>query len=123
MTEAYAAELRALAHAAAADVGVVLPEGVYAALPGPAYETPAEVRMLAAIGADAGGMSTAPETIAAVHMRARVLGISRITNAAAGLGDAPLSHQEVTEAAAGVRATFVALLDAILGRLAARGTP
>jgi purine-nucleoside phosphorylase len=119
MTRAYDPELRALARQAAAELGVVLPEGVYAALPGPAYETPAEIRMLDAIGADAAGMSTAPETIAAVHMGARVLGISCITNHAAGTGGgAPLSHAEVTETAARVRTTFVALLDAILGRLA-----
>jgi purine-nucleoside phosphorylase len=118
MTTAYHPELRELARAAARDVAVELDEGVYAALPGPAYETPAEIRMLGAVGADAAGMSTVPETIAAVHMGARVLGISCITNQAAGLGGAPLSHAEVTETADRVRGRFIALLDAILGRLA-----
>jgi purine-nucleoside phosphorylase len=120
MTRAYDPALRLLAHEAARSIGVSLGDGVYAALPGPAYETPAEIGMLAAIGADAAGMSTAPETVAAVHMGARVLGISCITNHAAGLGlGAPLSHAEVTETADRVRGEFVALLDAILGRLAA----
>jgi purine-nucleoside phosphorylase len=118
MTRAYDPALRELARAAAKGLGFELDEGVYAALPGPAYETPAEIGMLRAIGADAAGMSTAPEVVAAVHMGARVLGISCITNAAAGVTGAALSHDEVTETATRVRDRFVALLDAILGRLA-----
>lgn len=114
MTEAYAAALRELARGAAARLGVELAEGVYAALSGPTYETPAEVRMLAALGADATGMSTVPEVIVANHMGARVLGISCITNKAAGLSGHALSHEEVTETATRIRATFQGLLREII---------
>lgn len=117
MTRAYAPELRELARAAAAELGVELAEGVYASLPGPTYETPAEVRMLRTLGADATGMSTVPEVIVANHMGAKVLGISCITNKAAGMSDAPLSHDEVTETATRVRATFESLLEGILARI------
>ena len=123
MTRAYAAELRALARAAAAKTGVTLQEGVYVAMPGPTYETPAEVQMLQKLGADATGMSTVPEVIVARHMGARVIGISCITNHAAGITGEELSHDEVTETASRVRATFEALLDAILGELVAKGEP
>jgi purine-nucleoside phosphorylase len=119
MTKAYAPELRALAQAAAAGAGIHLEEGVYAAMPGPTYETPAEVRMLRGLGADAVGMSTVPEVCVARHMGARVIGISCITNQAAGITGHELSHEEVTETATRVRATFERLLDAILERLAA----
>ena len=85
MTRAYAPELRALARDAAAAAGVTLEEGVYVAMPGPTYETPAEVRMLQGLGADATGMSTVPEVCVARHMGARVIGISCITNQAAGI--------------------------------------
>jgi purine-nucleoside phosphorylase len=123
MTRAYAPELRELARAAAQSIGVQLAEGVYAALPGPSYETPAEVKMLGILGASAAGMSTAPETIVANHMGKRVLGISCITNKAAGVTGEALSHDEVTETAARVRETFEALLDAVLAALAqAEGT-
>ncbi|HEY1554545.1 MAG TPA: purine-nucleoside phosphorylase [Kofleriaceae bacterium] len=121
MTHAYAPELRALAKEAASAAGVRLEEGVYVAMPGPTYETPAEVSMLQRLGADATGMSTVPEVVAARHMGARVVGISCITNQAAGLSGAPLTHQEVTETAARVRSTFESLLDAILAQLVARG--
>jgi purine-nucleoside phosphorylase len=117
MTTAYAQELRVLAKRAAAAAGIELQEGVYVAMPGPCYETPAEVRMLQLLGADATGMSTVPEVCVARHMGARVIGISCITNQAAGITGQPLSHQEVTETAARVRATFERLLDAILGAL------
>jgi purine-nucleoside phosphorylase len=121
MTTAYAPELRALAKAAAAARGIALEEGVYVAMPGPTYETPAEVNMLQRLGADATGMSTVPEVVVARHMGARVIGISCITNQAAGITGEPLTHEEVTETANRVRATFESLLDAIIGQLVARG--
>jgi purine-nucleoside phosphorylase len=121
MTRAYAGELRALAKRAAATTGTALQEGVYVAMPGPTYETPAEVKMLQTLGADATGMSTVPEVIVARHMGARVIGISCITNHAAGITGEELSHAEVTETAARVRTTFEGLLDAILAELVAAG--
>lgn len=121
MTRAYAPELRALVKEVAAAAQIELQEGVYVAMPGPTYETPAEVQMLQRLGADATGMSTVPETIVARHMSARVIGISCITNHAAGITGHELSHAEVTETATRVRATFERLLDAILAGLVARG--
>lgn len=118
MTEAYDARLRELAVAAGREVGLALRQGVYAALPGPQYETPSEVRMLRGLGADLVGMSTVPEVIAAVHMGARVLGLSCCTNLAAGISPHKLSHAEVTETADRVRAQFTALLSRVLGKLA-----
>ncbi len=114
MTEAYDPALRRLAVRAGAALGLALREGVYACLPGPSYETPAEVRMVRTLGADLVGMSTVPEVIAARHMGARVLGISCVTNLAAGIGREKLSHAEVTETAERVRETFTALLDKIV---------
>jgi len=119
LTLAYDPALRRLAQAAALELGLTLREGVYAGLGGPAYETPAEVRMLRGLGADLVGMSTVAEVIAARHMGARVLGVSLVTNLAAGLSPSLLSHDEVTAAAAAARATFSALLHGVLGRLAA----
>lgn len=121
MTRAYAPELRAHVRAAAAAAGIALAEGVYCAMPGPSYETPAEVAMLQRLGGDATGMSTVPEVCVARHMGARVIGISCITNQAAGLTGAALSHDEVTETATRVRATFERLLDATLAALAQHG--
>lgn len=121
MTRSYAAELRQLAHDVAARQNVALREGVYVAMPGPCYETPAEVRMLQVLGADATGMSTVPEVVAARHMGARVLGMSCITNLAAGLTGETLSHDEVTATATRVRSTFESLLDGILAEMVARG--
>jgi purine-nucleoside phosphorylase len=121
MTKAYAPELRTLVKEAAASVNVPLEEGVYVAMPGPTYETPAEVKMLQTLGADATGMSTVPEVCVARHMGARVIGISCITNQAAGITGKELSHDEVTETATRVRATFESLLDAILTKLDACG--
>ena len=120
MTRAYPKELRALAREVAHSLDLELAEGVYAGSSGPSYETPAEIKMLEVLGADATGMSTVPEVIAAVHMGARVLGISCITNWAAGLGPGrPLSHDEVTETAEQVRGKFEELLARIVDRLGA----
>jgi purine-nucleoside phosphorylase len=94
-------------------------EGVYAALPGPSYETPAEIRYLRTIGADLVGMSTVPEVIAARHSGIRVLGISCVTNAAAGILDQPLDHKEVLETAERVKTQFIALLKMVIPRMAA----
>ena len=113
LTEAYSARLRALARAE----DPTLAEGVYAALPGPHYETPAEIRMLRSLGADLVGMSTALETIAARHLGAKVLAISLVTNPAAGLSTQPLDHTEVLAAARTSAARIGALLSAVLPRL------
>jgi purine-nucleoside phosphorylase len=117
MSEVYTPALRQIARAAGEEVGLSLREGVYAALPGPSYETPAEVRMMRILGADLIGMSTVPEAIVARHMGARVLGLSCVTNLAAGISEHPLSHDEVTETAARVREPFVRLLERILQRI------
>ncbi len=117
LSEAYSSTLRALASRAADAAGITLREGVYAGLAGPSYETPAEIEMLRRLGGDAVGMSTVPEVIAANHMDARVLGISCITNLAAGSGP-ELSHDDVTETTRRVETTFVALLSGILEELA-----
>jgi len=98
MSAAYDPALRALAHEIARSAGVVLHEGVYAGLLGPSFETPAEIRMLATLGAQAVGMSTVLEVIAARARGIRVLGISTITNLAAGIANRPLDHQEVLDA-------------------------
>ncbi|MCZ7681670.1 MAG: purine-nucleoside phosphorylase [Sandaracinaceae bacterium] len=118
MSEAYDRNLRALAEQVAAARGLTLAHGVYAGLLGPSYETPAEVRMMCRVGADAVGMSTVLEVIAARHMGMRVLGVSCITNLAAGISATPLSHEEVTETAARVRGAFEGLLRGVLERLA-----
>ncbi|HTB97256.1 MAG TPA: purine-nucleoside phosphorylase [Terracidiphilus sp.] len=97
MTEAYSKRLRSLAQQAARDEGITMEEGVYAAVTGPSFETPAEIRAFRTMGATLVGMSTVPETIVARHMGVEVLGISCVTNKAAGLGGRPLSHEEVFE--------------------------
>ena len=117
MTEVYSTRLRRLAAEAAAARGVAVTHGVYAACLGPSYETPAEIRYLRAIGADAVGMSTVPEAIAARHMGLDVLGISCITNMAAGVLPQPLRHGDVLETARRVRGAFTALLEGIIERL------
>jgi purine-nucleoside phosphorylase len=117
MTEVYSARLRAIADRAAETTGVAITHGVYVAVHGPSYETPAEIRFLRTIGADAVGMSTVPEAIAARHMGLEVLGISCITNMAAGVLPAALDHEEVMETARRVRGSFIALIEGILERL------
>ncbi len=117
MTEVYSSRLRGIADRAGKAIDLLLPHGIYAALMGPSYETPAEIRYLRTIGVDAVGMSTVPEAIAARHMKMDVLGISCITNMAAGVLPQPLDHAEVMETAARVRGQFVALLEGILGQL------
>jgi len=114
MTYAYDPGLKATARRAAKERGITLKEGVYAWMTGPSYETPAEIRYLRTIGADAAGMSTVPEAIAAVHAGMKVLGVSLITNLAAGVLDRPLSHQEVIETAKAAAARFEALAEGIL---------
>jgi purine-nucleoside phosphorylase len=117
MSEVYSKRLRMLAGDAARAQGFALAHGVYAALHGPSYETPAEIRYLRTIGADAVGMSTAPEAIVARHIGMDVLGISCITNMAAGVLPQPLVHDEVMEVARRVRTEFCALLEGIVERL------
>jgi purine-nucleoside phosphorylase len=119
MSRAYDPHLGALARDASVFVGVPLQEGVYAALLGPTYETPAEIRMLRTLGADAVGMSTVPEVIALRHMGVRTAAISCITNLAAGLSGDTLSHQEVAETARQVGDSFVMLLSAWIERVGA----
>ena len=118
MTHAYAKEYRALAQEKAGELSMTLHEGVYAALLGPSYETPAEINYLRIIGADLVGMSTAFEVIAARHMGMKVLAISCVTNMAAGILDQPLSHQEVMETGERVKTSFEALVRAVLPRIA-----
>ncbi len=117
MSEAYSRAYRDIARRAAAELGITLEEGIYAAVPGPSYETPAEIRYLRFIGADLVGMSTAPETIAANHMGMKVLAISCVTNMAAGILPQKLAHEEVLETGARVRDTLVALLRAVVPQL------
>jgi purine-nucleoside phosphorylase len=119
MSEAYAAAFRDIAKQAGRELGIPLAEGIYAAMLGPSYETPAEIRFLRTIGADVVGMSTVPEVIAANHMGIRCLGISCVTNMAAGVLPQKISHEEVLETGAAVRGTLIALLKAVLPRLEA----
>ena len=112
-SRAYRETAKQVAH----DVGVRLKEGVYAAVLGPSYETPAEIRYLRTIGADMVGMSTVAEVIAANHMGARCLGISCVTNMAAGVLPQKINHAEVLETGEEVRGTLVKLLKALLPRL------
>jgi purine-nucleoside phosphorylase len=114
MSAAYDKRFRELTLAEGRLLGIALGEGVYAALAGPSYETPAEIRFLKTIGADLVGMSTVPEVIAARHSGIRVLGISCVTNAAAGILDQPLDHNEVLQTAERVKGQFIALLRAVI---------
>ncbi|MGI9104397.1 MAG: purine-nucleoside phosphorylase [Terriglobales bacterium] len=114
LTQAYFRPYRQLALDHGRRIGIEIFEGVYAALPGPSYETPAEIRYLRSIGADVVGMSTVLETIAARHMGMRVLAISCVTNMAAGILDRPLSHKEVLETGERVKGKFIQLLEGIM---------
>lgn len=118
LTEAYDAEFRKFAHEEAKRLDIKLHEGVYAALAGPSYETPAEIRYLRTIGADLVGMSTVPEVIVARHMGIRVLAISCVTNMAAGLSGQTINHEEVLEIGRRVRGVFLKLLTAVMPRIA-----
>ena len=117
MTEVYSKRLRALADDAARAISLPIEHGIYIAVHGPSYETPAEIRAFRTLGADAVGMSTVPEAIVARQMRMDVLGISCITNMAAGVLPQPLHHDEVMQTAQRVRAEFIALLEGIIGRI------
>ena len=122
MTEAYSKQLRQLAAEAAAQEGMELAEGVYLATPGPSFETPAEIRAFRTLGATLVGMSTVPETIVARHMGIEVLGISCVTNVAAGLSDKQLSHAEVFEAGRQVEHKLARLLTRLAPAIAATFT-
>jgi purine-nucleoside phosphorylase len=117
MSDVYSPRLRGVADDTARAIGLPIEHGVYFWLSGPSYETPAEIRALRALGADAVGMSTVPEAIVARHMGLEVLGISCISNMAAGMLPQPITAEEVIETTARVRAQFVALLEGILGRI------
>ena len=119
MTNAYDKKFRELTLSAGRKLSIELGEGVYAAFAGPSYETPAEIRYLRSIGADLVGMSTVPEVIAARHAGIRALGISCVTNAAAGVLDRPLNHLEVLETAERVKSQFIGLLRAVIPQIAA----
>ncbi len=118
MTQAYSPKLRQIAIETAAELGIVLPEGIYAGTLGPSYETPAEIRFLKIIGADLVGMSTVAETIAASQLGMNVLGLACVTNLAAGLAPGKLVHGEVLEVAQNVSGTFLKLLSTLLPKLA-----
>ncbi|MGO8756981.1 MAG: purine-nucleoside phosphorylase [Terracidiphilus sp.] len=118
MTEAYSRTLRNVAKEAAREEGFALDEGVYLATPGPSFETPAEIRAFRSLGATLVGMSTVPETIVARHMGIAVLGISCVTNLAAGLGMTPLSHEEVNETGRWVESRLAGLLKRLAPKIA-----
>ncbi len=120
MSEVYARDLQEMVGEEAKNLGVTIRRGVYAALTGPSYETPAEIHMLRAFGADAVGMSTVPEAIVGRHMGMKVLGISCITNMAAGISEEPINHEEVMETGERVRSTFTQLLRKLIARLPSR---
>jgi purine-nucleoside phosphorylase len=119
MTEAYSKRLRALARGAATWEDFSLEEGVYLAVPGPSFETPAEIRAFRSLGATLVGMSTVPETIVARHMGIEVLGISCVTNLAAGLSTTHLSHQEVFEAGRQVEQRLARFLERLIPMIVA----
>jgi len=117
MTYAYDRRLFATAQAAADELGIKVESGVYLANTGPSYETPAEIRMMRQMGADAVGMSTVPEVIVANHAGLKVVGIACVTNAAAGILDQPLNHEEVTETSKRVTGKFTALVEGLINKM------
>lgn len=117
MSTVYSPELQELVVEEAKAINVEVRRGIYGALPGPSYETPAEIHLLRNLGADAVGMSTVPEAIVARHMGLEVLGISCITNMAAGISDEPINHEEVMATGDRVRATFTELLQRVIGAI------
>jgi purine-nucleoside phosphorylase len=117
MTAVYSPELQELVIEEARTINVEVRRGIYGALSGPSYETPAEIHLLRNLGADAVGMSTVPEAIVARHMGIEVLGISCITNMAAGISDVPINHEEVMATGDRVRATFTELLQRVIGAI------
>ncbi|MFN7625166.1 MAG: purine-nucleoside phosphorylase, partial [Acidobacteriota bacterium] len=117
MTEVYSREYRQLAQEVAREISLQLQSGVYMALQGPNYETPAEIRMMRMLGADAVGMSTVPEAIVARQMGMKILGLSLITNAAAGMADHPINHEEVMQTGERVSQQFTDLMTRFLQRL------
>jgi purine-nucleoside phosphorylase len=117
LSQAYSLRLQELAFRIAAELNMTLRKGVYIGVSGPSYETPAEIRMFRTLGADAVGMSTVPEVIVAAHCGMEVLGISCISNMAAGILDQPLSHEEVMETAERVKEKFTKLIKGIIGQL------
>jgi purine-nucleoside phosphorylase len=116
-TQVYSRELADLALAVAAEQGLLLHQGVYCFCKGPQFETPAEIRLLKQLGASAAGMSTVPEAIVATHGGMKVLGLTCVTNLAAGLSGQPLSHQEVLEVGAQASGKMIELLSGVLDRL------
>jgi purine-nucleoside phosphorylase len=116
MSEVYSRELQELVIEEARALEITIRRGIYAALTGPSYETPAEIHMLRAFGADAVGMSTVPEAIVARQMGMKVLGISCVTNMAAGITEDPINHEEVMETGERVRETFTQLLRKIIAK-------
>jgi purine-nucleoside phosphorylase len=117
MTEVYSARLRRIAREEAERLSIGLAEGVYACMPGPSYETPAEIRMLRTLGADVVGMSTVPEAIAARHAGMEVVGIALVSNAAAGVLGTPITHEEVLEAGREAAPRLAALIERVVARL------
>jgi len=117
MSNPYHPELLEIARKAATELNITIQEGVYACMSGPSYETPAEIRMLRTLGADAVGMSTVPEVVVAVHSGMKAVGISCITNMAAGVLDQPLNHEEVIETSDRVRELFIQLMKKIVARM------
>jgi purine-nucleoside phosphorylase len=120
MTAVYSPELQEIVIEEAKSLNIEVRRGIYAALAGPSYETPAEIHLMRNLGADAVGMSTVPEAIVARHMEMEVLGISCITNMAAGISDEPINHEDVMATGDRVRETFTQLLRKVVGRISSR---